>query len=57
MGGVVAFTAKVTGGSSFHFDEALREEVRGGGIYSIDSWLEMTGETVALSRKNLGVHF
>lgn len=47
MGGVVAFTATITGGSSFHFDEALRDEVRGGGVYSIESWLEMTGATVA----------
>lgn len=53
MGGVVAFTAKVTGGSSFHFDEALRDEIRGGGIYSIDSWLEMTGATVASTPKDL----
>lgn len=47
FGGVVAFTASIVGNSSFHFDEALREELRGGGIYSIISWLEMTGATVA----------
>jgi len=43
FGGVVAFTATVTGGSSFHFDEALRDIIVGGGIYTIESWLEMTG--------------
>ncbi len=53
MGGVVAFTAKVTGGSSFHFDEALREINEGGGVYSIDSWLEMTSATVASTPKDL----
>lgn len=47
MGGVVALTAKLTGGSSFHFDEALRDIVDGGGSYSIESWLEMTGTTTA----------
>lgn len=45
MGGIVGFTAKVTGGSQFHFDEALRDVIFGGGTYSIESWLEMTGET------------
>ncbi len=47
FGGVVAFTASIVGNSSFHFDEALRDEVRGGGTYSIISWLEMTGDTTA----------
>lgn len=57
MGGVVAFTASVTGGSSFHFDEALREVIMGGGQYTIDSWLEMTGETVASKRQDLSAYF
>lgn len=47
FGGVVAFTASIVGNSSFHFDEALRDEIRGGGIYSIISWLEMIGVTAA----------
>ncbi|MEN8844543.1 MAG: hypothetical protein ABF323_11235 [Lentimonas sp.] len=49
MGGVVAYDGTLTGGSSFHFDESLRELVDGGGggSYSIDSWLEMTGATAA----------
>lgn len=47
MGGVVAYSAKLNGGSSFHFDEALREIINGGGGYSIESWLEMTGATAA----------
>lgn len=45
FGGVVAFSSSITGNSSFHFDEALREEVRGGGVFSITSWMEMTGAT------------
>lgn len=53
MGGVVAFTATVTGGSSFHFDEALREEIRGDGIYTIESWLEMTSATAASTPRDL----
>ncbi|MGB0258652.1 MAG: DUF7305 domain-containing protein [Coraliomargarita sp.] len=47
LGSAVGFTATITGGSSFHFDEALQDIVFGGGNYSIDSWLEMTGATVA----------
>ncbi|MGJ8651823.1 MAG: DUF7305 domain-containing protein [Opitutaceae bacterium] len=47
FGGVVAFTATLTGGSSFHFDEALRDIVEGDGSYTIESWLEMTGATTA----------
>jgi Tfp pilus assembly protein PilX len=46
-GGVVAFSAEVTGGSSFHFDEALRELDYGKRTYIVESWLEMTGATVA----------
>lgn len=47
LGAVVGLTAKITGNSSFHFDEALREIVMGGGVYTIESWLEMNGETIA----------
>ncbi|MFT4901266.1 MAG: hypothetical protein ACI81V_000535 [Lentimonas sp.] len=45
MGGVVGFTGRVNGQSSFHFDEALRDIVFGGGGYTIESWMEMTGIT------------
>lgn len=47
LGGVVGLTARITGNSSFHFDEALREIIFGGGVFTIDSWLEMTGATIA----------
>ena len=47
FGSAVGFTAKVTGGSSFHFDEALRDIVEGGGSFTIESWLEMTSVSVA----------
>ncbi|PXA04500.1 hypothetical protein DDZ13_04815 [Coraliomargarita sinensis] len=57
MGGVVGFYATITGGSSFHFDEALRDEIRNTGGYTIDSWLEMTGETAATTRKDLSSYF
>lgn len=46
-GAAVGFTSTVTGGSAFHFDEALRDIMWGGGNYTIDSWLEMTSATVA----------
>jgi len=49
FGGVVGLTASITGNSSFHFDEALRDLVINKGVYTIDSWLEMTGGTVASS--------
>ena len=42
-GGMVGFTARVTGGSAFHFDEALRAIVNDGGSFTIKSWLEMIG--------------
>ncbi len=42
-GGVVALNGTITGGQSFHFDEALRESDKDDGTYSVDSWLEMTG--------------
>ncbi|KRP35833.1 MAG: hypothetical protein ABS34_09940 [Opitutaceae bacterium BACL24 MAG-120322-bin51] len=45
FGGIVAFSATITGGQSFHFDEALREIIDGGDNYSVESWMEMTGET------------
>ncbi|MFP4070197.1 MAG: hypothetical protein ACLFVC_08470 [Opitutales bacterium] len=57
MGGVVAFTAKVTGGSSFHFDEALREIIVGGGVYEVDSWLELTGVTAGSKAIDLDPYF
>lgn len=44
-GGVVALTATVVGGGEFHFDEALRDNIEGGGKYAVTSWLEMTSET------------
>ncbi len=47
LGGLVAFTATITGDNGFHFDEALRDIIIGGGEYSIESWLEMTGATAA----------
>ncbi len=47
FGAAVGYTAVVTGGSSFHFDEALRDIVEGGGSYTIESWLEMTSVSVA----------
>jgi hypothetical protein len=47
MGALVAFYAEIKGGSSFHFDEATREVIEPGGIYTIESWLEMTGATLA----------
>lgn len=53
FGGVVGFQSRITGNSSFHFDEALRDIVIGGGIYSIESWLEMTGETLASTPRDL----
>ncbi|HAV14344.1 MAG TPA: hypothetical protein DCX06_12755 [Opitutae bacterium] len=45
MGGVVGFTATMTGNGNFHYDEALASIQLGGGNYTITSWLEMTGET------------
>lgn len=57
LGGVVGFFASITGNSSFHFDEALREEIMNEEVYSIDSWLEMTGETVASKRLDLSSYF
>ena len=45
FGGIVAFSATITGGQSFHFDEALREIIDGDDTYSVESWMEMTGET------------
>ncbi|MGB0416210.1 MAG: DUF7305 domain-containing protein [Coraliomargarita sp.] len=47
-GAVVGYQAHITGGSAFHFDEALRDIVWGGSSnHTIDSWLEMTGATIA----------
>ncbi len=56
-GGVVALTAVVTGGSAFHFDEALREIVEGDGSYQVSSWLEMTGETPESSPIDMASYF
>lgn len=56
MGGVVAYSATLNGGSSFHFDEALRDIVDGGGTYSIESWLEMTGTTTASTPVDLSTY-
>lgn len=56
MGGVVGFTAVVTGNSNFHFDEALLDIEFGGGVYTITSWLEMNRETAASTPIDLSVY-
>ena len=45
MGAMVALSAKLTGGASFHFDEALVDLNWGTGVYTIKNWLELSGET------------
>ena len=56
FGGMVGFTASVTGGSAFHFDEALRDITFGGGSYTIESWLEMTRQTAATTPVDFSVY-
>jgi hypothetical protein len=57
LGGVVALTAKLTGGSVFHFDEALRGIIDDDGTYTVSSWLEMTGATAASTPINMSGYF
>lgn len=57
LGGVVALTATITGGSAFHFDEALRGITDGDGTYSVDRWLEMTGLTTESTPHDLSNYF
>jgi hypothetical protein len=57
LGGVVALTATITGGSAFHFDEALWDITDGDGTYSVDSWLEMTGLTTESTPHDLSNYF
>ena len=57
FGGIVAFNGTITGGQSFHFDEALRETIDGDDTYSVDSWMEMTGETAKSTPVDLTPYF
>jgi len=56
LGGMVAFTATITGGSVFHFDEALRGIIYSEGQYTVESWLEMNGATAASTPIDLSVY-
>ncbi|WP_269523843.1 DUF7305 domain-containing protein [Coraliomargarita parva] len=57
FGAVVGFTAKISGNSSFHFDEALMGTVVTNGTYTIKTWLEMTGTTASTKPLDLDPYF
>jgi len=57
FGGIVALNGTITGGQSFHFDEALRGIVDDDGTFSVDSWMEMTGGTAESTPIDLTPYF
>ena len=48
-GAVAGYDAKLTGNSHFSYDEALEDYNLGGTEYSVDSWTELSGGSLALT--------